>query len=174
MCEHFNEQVIAQIKDTIEHKKLVMDIGFEMSVYLFNNGKKDLASQLINRVIVHDNSKFDDEELYGLASISNKSALTNPNVLLSNSQEEIVKLHWKNNRHHPEYFDDITDMTEVDILEMCCDWYSRSVQYNTDLLDFVYIRQNNRFHFPDDMFDMILNYCKILLSFNLEKKKKDS
>ena len=53
-------------------------------------------------------------------------------------------------------------MNEVDILEMCCDWHARSIQYHTDFLSFVKIRQENRFHFPKDMFDKIWKYCLIL------------
>jgi hypothetical protein len=85
-------------------------------------------------------------------------------VLLSEEQQKLVELHWKNNRHHPEYFDDVSQMEEIDIIEMCCDWHARSVQYDTDLLEFAKIRQENRFHFPEDMYKKILKYCNVLLS----------
>ena len=53
-------------------------------------------------------------------------------------------------------------MDDVDILEMVCDWAAKSYQTNTSLLEFVKIRQENRFHFPDEMFAKILKYCEIL------------
>lgn len=37
----------------------------------------------------------------------------------------LIETHWKNNRHHPEYFKDISNMEELDIIEMVCDWYAR-------------------------------------------------
>lgn len=158
-----NEDIMCQIQDTLIHKKLVIDSGYKMCNYLFTQNKNDLAFELLNRIITHDNSKFTEEELYGLASISNKKALINPDILLSADQQKIVEIHWKNNRHHPEYFKDINDMKEIDIIEMCCDWHARSVQYGTDLMQFIKIRQKNRFHFPEKTYKKILKYCNILI-----------
>lgn len=157
-----DEKIKNQIKDTIKHKEFMFVAGLKMFDFLESKDEK-LAIDFIRRVVIHDNSKFEDEELLGLASIANRCALTNPNVLLSNEQENIVKIHWKNNSHHPEYYEDVMDMSELDIIEMCCDWYARSLQYNTDLMEFVTIRQENRFHFPKEMYEKILYYCNILL-----------
>lgn len=159
-----SEEINNQIQDTLTHKKLVIDSGYKMCNYLFKKNKDKLAFELLNRIIVHDNSKFTHDELYGLASIRNRKALMNPDVLLSKEQQKIVEIHWKNNRHHPEYFKNIEDMTDVDIMEMCCDWHARSIQYGTDLMEFVNIRQENRFHFPEHIFKKILKYCSILLA----------
>ena len=158
-----NDQIKHQIKDTLEHKKIVMDSCYKMAEYLFNEGKNELGVEIINRAIVHDNSKFSKEELYALSSISSAKALTDPNVLLSNDQQKLVEMHWKNNRHHPEYFSAITNMSEIDIIEMCCDWHARSVQFGTNLIEFAKVRQENRFHFPKEMFNKILFYCNILI-----------
>ena len=40
------------------------------------------------------------------------------------SKIKAIELHWKNNSHHPEYHNDIYDMTELDLMEMACDCYS--------------------------------------------------
>lgn len=159
-----NENILEQIKDTIEHKKLVMDSGYKMCLYLFHNNKDELGFELLNRLSTHDDSKFTHEELFGLASISNKKALTNPNILLSSEQQKIVEIHWKNNKHHPEYFNNYSEMQEIDIIEMCCDWHARSIQYGTNLMEFVTVRQENRFNFPKDMYEKILEYCNILMT----------
>jgi hypothetical protein len=95
--------------------------------------------------------------LYG-----NQESFINPEVQLSAHQREIIEMHWENNRHHPEHFEDIVSMTELDIVEMCCDWYARSLQYGTDFIEFIKTRQETRFHFPEDMFNEILKYCIIL------------
>lgn len=159
-----NESIKKQIKDTLTHKKLVMDSGYKMCEYLFENNQDELAHELLKRIIVHDNSKFSEKELYGLASIDDRTALIDAKVLLTFEQEQIIKEHWKTNRHHPEFYSSVSNMLEVDIVEMCCDWHARSIQSNTDLMEFVRTRQENRFHFPTDMYMKIVKYCKILLN----------
>lgn len=166
-----DDKIKQQIEDTLTHKKLVIDSGYKMCQYLFNNKQEKLALDLLNRIILHDNSKFSHEELYGLASINNKKALSDPNILLSAEQQKQVELHWKRNKHHPEYFNDYSEMEEIDIIEMCCDWHARSVQYGTSLMEFVKIRQENRFHFPDKMYKKILKYCEILIKDNNKEHK---
>lgn len=161
---NINDSVKHQIKDTLEHKKIIMDSAYKIAEYLFSKGENKLGIEIIDRAIVHDNSKFTNDELYALSSISSSDALTDPNVLLSDDQQKLVEIHWRNNRHHPEYFSSIRNMSEIDIIEMCCDWHSRSVQFGTDLIAFAKVRQENRFHFPDDIFDKILFYCNILIN----------
>ena len=73
-------------------------------------------------------------------------------------------LHWRNNSHHPEHFENYEEMSKLDKIEMACDWMARSLQYKSNLLEFVKTRQNDRFHFSNSMFDEVYNYCKILLS----------
>lgn len=161
-----SDNIKNQINDTLDHKILVIKCGQKMCNYLFETDQNDLAISLIKRIIVHDNSKFNEKELCGMSILKDNTALIDPNVLLSEDQKEIIEEHWKHNRHHPEYFNDVTEMQELDIIEMVCDWGARSIQYKTDLIEFVKIRQNNRFHFPEKMYKKILNYCYILLKNN--------
>lgn len=158
------KEISRQIQDTIIHKKIVMDAAMKMYFYLNAHGDGNLGLELIKKAAVHDNSKFHKSELYGLASIGDNSSLKNPDVLLSNDEEQIIRIHWKHNRHHPEHFDRLEDMEEIDIIEMCCDWYARSIQYGTDLISFFHTRQENRFHFPPKMVEKIEKYCHILLA----------
>ena len=90
------------------------------------------------------------------------TSFTNANSGLDEIMKKSIELHWKHNSHHPEYFENVEDMSELDIMEMCCDWHARSQQYGTDFLSFVKTRQENRFHFPETMFEKIWNYCVIL------------
>ena len=83
----------------------------------------------------------------------------NAKYKLSKEERDIIRLHWKNNRHHPEHFDDISQMSDLDIWEMVCDWYARSLQYDTNFLEFVNTRQKNRFDFPEQQFEKIYKYC---------------
>ena len=83
----------------------------------------------------------------------------NAKYKLSKEERDIIRLHWKNNRHHPEHFNDINQMSDLDIWEMVCDWYARSLQYGTNFLEFVSTRQKNRFDFPEQQFEKIYKYC---------------
>jgi hypothetical protein len=37
--------------------------------------------------------------------------------------------HWKQNPHHPEHWENIADMTDIAIKEMCCDWSAATLDY---------------------------------------------
>ena len=153
-------------QDTFVHKDLVLCVGEKFAKYLEEKELFEDAKALRNRIVVHDNSKImNNDEFKALTSIINeKSSLGNANIQLSERKQEVIKLHWKNNPHHPEYYDKYEDMSKIDRMEMVCDWMARSLQYKNDLIDFVKIRQNQRFHFPDSMYDELLNYCEILVS----------
>jgi hypothetical protein len=47
-------------------------------------------------------------------------------------------------------------------MEMVCDWYSRSMQYQTNFKEFVITRQENRFQFDEDFFAQVWKYCEII------------
>ncbi len=40
--------------------------------------------------------------------------------------------HMMTNRHHPEFHADPNDMTEVDLIEMVCDWTAMSQEFGQD------------------------------------------
>ena len=157
------DKILEHVSETLLHKGYVIQACLKMSKYLNSINQKDLSLLLLQRASIHDNSKLIGPELEMLATLyGNQESFINPTVQLSAQQREMIERHWENNRHHPEHFDDIHSMTELDIIEMCCDWYARSLQYGTDFLDFIKTRQETRFHFPDDMFEKIFNYCVIL------------
>lgn len=151
-------------KDTIVHKGYVMKSAKKLARYLEREGATKTASELIQRATVHDNSKITNpDELRALARIINdKSTLKDANKQLSPIRKDAIALHYKNNTHHPEHFASILDMSKLDIMEMCCDWYARSSQYHTNFLQFVEKQQEIRFHFPDWLYPEILHYCKVL------------
>lgn len=147
------------ILDTITHKKYVLQVGEIVTRKLIEEGRDDLAFELGKRFIDHDNSKISDEEINNFIKIENKGDMKNPDIVIDENLKKNIKTHWINNRHHPEHFDDYHDMNDVDIWEMCCDWYSRSLQNKTDFLSFVKKRQSNRFKFDEEFFDKVYNCC---------------
>lgn len=170
----FNKKMVKQVEDTVKHRKYFFDSALLLFEMLIEIGKDDLALELMRRASVHDHSKFSMEEIEALSSVSEKQkdddGFTNPDYKLNKEQENLISKHWANNRHHPEHFNSIYDMTTLDILEMICDWHARSVEFGTDLLEFVIHRQSNRFHLPSNLFDSIVGICRLLVQ---RKKDKD-
>ena len=157
--------------EVLLHKQYVLESGKILSKYLIENGDYDKSVELVNRCTIHDNSKFSKEAMELLISIKDKDDFMNPNSLLDEEKIRAIELHWKNNSHHPEYHNDICDMTELDLMEMACDCFARSLEYGTDFLEFILIRQNNRFKFPEEIFNKYYMYCEIL--FNESKKDEN-
>lgn len=153
----------AMAEDTVRHKEIVMEICLVMSSYLMENNKITLAIELLRRGAEHDNSKFSDSEFRKLASIlKSEKCFVDADYKLSNTEKKAINEHWKNNRHHPEYFNDPSEMSELDVIEMVCDWFARSVQYGTEFIPFILERQKNRFHFSEKQFKTVLKYCNII------------
>lgn len=152
-------------QDTYIHKEYVKKACKKLADYLLSKNIVEHASKLLERAEVHDNSKvMCEDELFALSTIINdKSCLKDANKALSQLKQDAIKLHWKHNSHHPEHYMNYADMSRLDIMEMVCDWYARSLQYGTDLIDFAKVRQEDRFHFPQYMFEEIMFYCNILV-----------
>lgn len=151
-------------QDTFIHKNYVRVATQKLSNYLISVGAKEHAKALLERGKIHDNSKIScEDELRALSMIINdKSSLKDAKTPLSQLKKDSIKLHWKHNTHHPEHFETCIDMSKLDIMEMVCDWYARSLQYNTDFLEYIKVQQATRFHFPDWMFTEIWHYCEVL------------
>lgn len=150
-------------EDTTIHKKLVMDNCLIMFKYLADNDQLELGIELLRRGASHDNSKFESGEFESLADIlESRDCFTNADATLSEYETKAIERHWRENRHHPEYFASNNNMGLLDIIEMVCDWFARSIQYNTDFIPFVTERQQKRFKFREDKFEQILKYCYLI------------
>ncbi len=156
------ERIINHIEETLIHKQYILQSARILSKSLIAEGQLDTALELVKRCSVHDDSKFMAAEVEAFIMLDNKAAMMNPKVTLDENQKAALKLHWQNNSHHPEHFSDIRLMSDLDLMEMACDCSARSMQYGTDLLDFIEVRQNERFHFPEDMYEKYKGYCTIL------------
>lgn len=153
-------------QDTFIHKTIVKYVCNKFANYLEGEGLVDDANALRERAYFHDNSKISNKtEFEALTGIINdKSCLRDANSSLTSYKQDAIELHWKNNTHHPEHYNSPTEMSRIDRYEFVCDCCARSIQYGTDLLEFMKIRQEQRFHFPEIMFDEIMHSCKIVVS----------
>ncbi len=154
-----------EMNDTLVHRACVMRSGQYLSRFLIHRNRSVDAIRLIGRCSVHDMSKIQNtEEFMALASIIDDiGEMQNIEHVLSPEQINAIKLHWKRNSHHPEYYDSPNDMSEMDLLEMACDCHARSKQYGTDLIEYITVQQDLRFHFDKEHFRKLKTYCIALV-----------
>ena len=164
------DKISKEINDALMHRACVMRSGKYLAKYLIHINRSVDAIRILARCSVHDISKIQNtEEFLSLASIVDQiDSMHDINHVLSTSQQDAIRLHWKNNSHHPEYYDSANDMSELDIMEMACDCHARSKQYGTDLLEYIESQQILRFHFDARHFYMLKRYCTILVEMTKE------
>lgn len=158
------EAVMAHLEDTITHKQFILSSGLIMIRYLFDNERISDALDLAKRISVHDHSKLASDEIDHFIQMPIKKKGRKPNGRLTEDQRKLLKIHWSKNRHHPEFHEDYTQMTEIDVLEMVCDWHARSTQFESNLMEFVEDVVKERFKFDDEFYKKVYDYCMILYS----------
>lgn len=169
------EKLSREINDTLVHRDCIMRSGKYLSNYLIGHNRSVDAISLIGRCQVHDISKTTNpEEVLALASIVNDMGeMHNVKHELTDEQKEAIRLHWKNNSHHPEHYESPNDMSELDIMEMACDCHARSKQYGTSLLDYIDYQQEKRFHFDEEHFTLLREMASILVEMTKEDDYRD-
>ena len=158
-------KISKEINDALMHRACVMRSGKYLSRYLIHCNRSVDAIRLLARCSIHDISKIQNtEEFLSLASIIDQiDSMHDISHVLSTSQQDAIRLHWENNSHHPEHYDNPNDMSDLDIMEMACDCHARSKQLGTDLLDYIETQQELRFHFDQRHFYMLKRYCSMLV-----------
>ena len=159
MSNDYKNGVRRHIHDTLTHKHFFIQSTMKMIEYLYAQDRYDDALELAKRCSMHDHSKLEMDEVQHFIQLPIESK---PNGRLTEEQRQLIEMHWKRNRHHPEFFSDYHKMSEIDILEMVCDWYARSLQFETDFMEFVNEIPRERFGFDDEFFDKVLQYSLIL------------
>ena len=92
-----------------------------------------LASHLVTRALVHDDSKFSDEEYAGFEEMHKRLYETiygseEYRATIREFKPE-VQHHYEHNHHHPEHYQNgIAGMTLLDLIEMLCDWAASSTR----------------------------------------------
>ena len=157
------------------HKQYVLESSTVLIKYLYENNRPEDALSLAKKCAKHDNSKFEGEEIAGFIKLDkSRRSMMDSNEEITEDIKKVIETHWKNNRHHPEHFKSYKEMNEIDIMEMVCDWYSRSRQFGTDFLPFVKARQANRFHFDEDFFNKVYFYCELISQGTPDGVKKEN
>lgn len=121
----------------------------------------DVIERLQRRAMEHDDSKFSSEEFDSFANATPKlRGLTYGSDEYKAALREIgpaVKLHQSRNRHHPEFYGDVTvhGMDLLDLIEMLADWKAAGERHaDGNLIDSI---QKNKIRFGyDDKFASML------------------
>lgn len=129
----------------------------------------NFIDDLIDRGRSHDESKMVSPELQIFAEYTPKLK-----EVTYNSEEykeflkemkPALKHHYKENRHHPEHFDNgIKGMTLVDLMEMVADWKAASERHSDgDIIKSIEMNQE-RFGYSDDIKQILFNTVKEYLN----------
>ena len=98
----------------------------------------EYADELNERAKVHDASKFSPEERipYIWLTEFHRCRRSGEPFEYPDGMEDQVRAaidhHMSTNRHHPDFHADPNDMSDVDLIEMVCDWTAMSQEFDQD------------------------------------------
>lgn len=125
-----------------------------------------IIDKLSNRGLNHDASKFKSPEIETFAKYTPKLANTtygsDEYKMFLKEMEIALDHHYKNNRHHPEHFENgISDMNLIDIIEMICDWKAATLRHNDgDIYKSIEINAT-RFGCSEQLKQILINTAKL-------------
>lgn len=114
-------------QSVMRHIATVQQGSTLLSERLFDNGDPSFALLLSKKTLSHDASKLVGIE-WEYLRVCNED-LEKFNLALNQ--------HQLTNDHHPEFWGSIKSMPKICLAEMVCDWYARSVEFGTDLRDWI-------------------------------------
>ena len=96
------------------------------------------GDELLERARVHDASKFGPEERIPYVWLTeyhrcrrNGEPFEYPDGI-AEAVQRAIRHHVTTNRHHPEFHADPNDMSDVDLIEMVCDWTAMAQEFSQD------------------------------------------
>lgn len=98
----------------------------------------EYTNEVNERAEVHDASKFGPEERipYIWLTEFHRCRRTGTPFSYPDGMEERVQAaidhHMRVNRHHPDFHADPNNMTDVDLIEMVCDWTAMAQEFDQD------------------------------------------
>ena len=118
-----------------------------------------LASELVRRAHVHDQSKLSPSELEGfieIHQIAREHPIGTPEYEVAMRTATCIKEHFSNNSHHPEHHATTADMGWLDIIEMVLDWKAASDTYGHKSVHDVLDYQQKRHGFSPEQWWLII------------------
>jgi hypothetical protein len=96
------------------------------------------GEELRRRARIHDESKFGPEEripYVWLTEYHRRRRSGEPFAYPAGMEERVkqaVRHHVTSNRHHPEFHANPDDMSDIDLIEMVCDWTAMAQEFGED------------------------------------------
>lgn len=173
------------------HIRLVSKNLYLLHEHFLSVNDATLTKELILRVNSHDNSKWEEPEHIpyvwrywrtkwradGAQEATQESHtgkwdsvpfhLHFQDPTLDQAIRDAVFHHITHNRHHPEWHLDPDDMTNADIIEMVCDWYAMSQEFNSSIDEWVSYVVPRRYAFGNKI-PYILNTIELLKRLSAE------
>lgn len=125
----------------------------------------DMVYDLMRRAVVHDSSKWDEEEWEGIgASTVRLKHLTYGTEEYKRQLADLkpyIDHHYKSNSHHPEYYPNgVDDMDLLDVLEMLCDWKAATERHNDGDLTKSFEINGPRFNISPQLLSIMKNTAR--------------
>lgn len=167
-----DEKHLQIVQDHIENvqkgcKKLAKKLMSDTDTY-------DVGFKLLKNSYLHDNSKFSGIEW---------KYLRTPDLIKEGSCKDeadqkrcfllALEQHVKNNMHHPEYWGDIKLMPPEYLAEMVCDLNARSMEFGTDLREWIKKEIPDRFGATSSskVYREMMKFVNLLLDQPFKKSK---
>ena len=131
----------------------------------------DHSDQLLERAHLHDLSKFDEPERLGYIWITEyyRHHRRGRKYAYPDGIEPIADVakhhHYHTNRHHIEFHASPADMTDVDLIELVCDWTAMAQEYgepNASAWGWARKVLTTRWQFPAEREQFIMNAIRLL------------
>ena len=119
-------QLFETLDSVLRHIKHVRDNCVYLGKKLIARGEVDFGLKLIQRGLVHDNSKLGGMEFRWLNQTADKEKL-----------KIAIQYHEYGNDHHVEAWGGINFMPRIAIAELVCDLKARSEEFGTDLKEYI-------------------------------------
>ena len=157
MVSHFNDVHVQHVR-RVQQNMLYIIQATEFS--------SDVCLELRHRMHTHDASKLARPECIPYVwriwrTRCRAEGMQEPwstlyaDESLDQAIRDAVVHHVTHSRHHPEWHLDPDDMTPVDIIEMCCDWFAMSQEHHTSIDDWIAYVVPRRYAFHRRIPDII-------------------
>lgn len=142
--------------EIINHKNKVIEICTKMAEYYLDKDKQ-FALSIMRNGYTHDYTKLLPKEF-------NMVSLFLAGELDEKKRKEMIEEHWLFNDHHPEYHSKSeVSMDKLRVMEMCIDWYARSLQFGTDVFDWYEDKRVSRWKFHKTTDDLIASTLQTIV-----------
>lgn len=119
---------------------------------------------VMERTRHHDESKYSTEEIepyiwltWYYKQVNAKKPFTYPEGV-EDSITKAFEHHVNNNRHHPQYFDNVSEMLPLDLAEMIADHAAMSLELNNSLTEWTNTNTLKRYEWTKSQQQLIWKY----------------